>query len=201
MDFMRRSCAWAFLGAFVFVAEVSWGDVTVSTASLSAPTTAAALPVVEPFVSPLGTLDAGIISGFGKRDVPAQSTSTVTLPGQPKFEMHEGVDYGVQPGTQVCAARSGKVIFAGFSKMYFSRADKKDQHRFVIILHADGQSSRYVHLSNLRVRPGQEVKAGQVLGVVSESDEWTMPVLHFEIRNVQGKAIDPEKVLTDAERP
>jgi murein DD-endopeptidase MepM/ murein hydrolase activator NlpD len=201
MDFMRRSCAWVFVGAIIFVLDVSWGDVAISTAPLNAPAAAAVPVVVEPFVSPLGKLDAEIVSDFGRRNVLVQSTSTVVAAGQPKPEMHEGVDYGVPVGTKVYAARSGKVIFAGFSKMYVSRADKKDQHRFVIILHADGQSSRYVHLSDLRVRPGQEVKSGQVLGVVSESDEWTKPVLHFEIRNAQGKAVDPEKVIADVDKP
>ena len=79
--------------------------------------------------------------------------------------MHEGIDYSAPPGTVVRAARSGKVIFAGFSKMYVSRADKKDQSRFVIIRHADGQSSRYVHLAGLRVRPGQDVKPGRSSGL------------------------------------
>jgi murein DD-endopeptidase MepM/ murein hydrolase activator NlpD len=115
--------------------------------------------------------------------------------------MHEGIDYNATPGTVVRAARSGKVIFAGFSKMYASRADKNDQSRLVIIRHADGQSSRYVHLGAFRVRPGQDVRAGQVLGVVAESDEWMAPVLHFEIRNIQGRAIDPETVITEVEKP
>ena len=83
--------------------------------------------------------------------------------------------------------------------MYVSRTNKNDQHRLIIIRHADGQSSRYVHLAGLRVRPGQEVKAGQVIGVVAESDEWVVPVLHFEVRDVQGRAIDPETVIKEAQ--
>src|SRR5438105_1854623 len=85
----------------------------------------------------------------------------------------------IAPGSAVKAARSGKVIFAGFSKMYVSRADKTDQHRLVIVRHADGMSSRYVHLNALHVKPGQEVQSGQVLGVLAESDEWAEPILHF----------------------
>ena len=197
MDFMRGLSAWIFVGAIVFVLDVSRGDVAVSTAPLTSPTTSAALAVEEPFLSPLGALDAGIVSGFGRRESLTASTATVTTPSQAKTEVHEGVDYGVPPGTMVYASRSGKVIFAGFSKMYTARADKKEQSRFVIIRHADGQSSRYVHLNGLRVRPGQDVKAGQVLGVVAESDEWTVPVLHFEIGMCrEGRSI-PESIITE----
>ena len=127
--------------------------------------------------------------------------STAAVSTAPKSEMHEGIDYSAAPGTEVRAARSGKVIFAGFSKMYVSRADKNDQSRLVIIRHADGQSSRYVHLGAFRVRPGQDVRSGQVVGVVAESDEWVAPVLHFEIRNIQGRAIDPETVIKEVEQP
>jgi murein DD-endopeptidase MepM/ murein hydrolase activator NlpD len=190
-----------FLGALFFVAGLSWGDMTVSTTSLTASTTAAVVVATEPFVSPLGDVDAGIVSGFGLRPVVDVSTAPVATPApaKPKMEMHEGVDYGVPAGTVVYAAKSGKVIFAGYSKMYASRTDKKEQSRFVIIVHPDHQSTRYVHLSALRVRPGQEVKSGQPLGVVADSDEGSVPVLHFEIRNVQGKAINPEKVMKKAE--
>ena len=115
--------------------------------------------------------------------------------------MHEGVDYRAFPGSAVKAARSGKVIFAGFSKMYVSRADKTDQHRLVIIRHVDGMSSRYVHLNTLHVKPGQEVQSGQVLGVLAESDEWTEPVLHFEIRDIRGQALDPVKIIAEPTPP
>ena len=185
----------------IFVLGVSWGDVFISSAPLTPSTTGPALHVEEPFLRPLTTNEADIVSPFGKREVVTPSTGTISGTGQPKVEMHEGVDYAANPGTPVRAARSGRVIFAGFSKMYVSRTNKNDQHRFVIILHADGKSSRYVHLNGLRVRPGQDVKAGQALGVVAESDEWVAPVLHFEVRNIQGQPIDPEKVMTEVGNP
>jgi murein DD-endopeptidase MepM/ murein hydrolase activator NlpD len=192
---MRRylsSCV--VLGAIVFVLDVSNGqDVPAGfpDATLMGSSTGAMLLAQEPFVNPFGTKKPRIVSGFGKRNIP----------NQPMPEMHEGVDYAAPAGTLVRAARSGKVIFAGFSKMYASRMDKTDQNRFVIIRHADGKSSRYVHLNVLRVKPGQEVQSGQPIGVLAESDEWTEPVLHFEIRDVQGHAVDPKIMITDFKRP
>ena len=167
MDLSRCcACALALAGALIFVLGVSWGEVVVSTSPLSAPTTGPVALAPEPFLCPLAIKDADIVSPFGKRDVLAVSTTTVSETAGTKQEMHEGIDYGSAPGSEVRAARSGKVIFAGFSKMYVSRANKNDPSRLVIIRHADGQSSRYVHLDGFRVRPGQDVQAGQVIGIV-----------------------------------
>jgi len=192
---MRRYLsACVVAGAIVFALDVCWGldaPVSLSSSALTGPATGAALLLDEPFVNPFGTKKPKIVSGFGKRDIP----------NQPAPEMHEGIDYAAPAGTVVRAARSGKVIFAGFSKMYASREDKTEQNRFVIIRHADGKSSRYVHLNVLRVRPGQQVQSGQPIGVLAESDEWTEPVLHFEIRDVQGQPVDPKKMITSVKKP
>lgn len=206
---MRRHRSALFLmGAIVFVWDVSWGAdslVSLSSAPLTGSATGVAFLVDEPFVNPFGTKMPKVISGFGKRDIPATLRPPVVSSGTrgtpATQEIHEGIDYRAFPGSAVRAARSGKVIFAGFSKMYVSRTDKTQQSRFVIIRHVDGKSSRYVHLNALHIRPGQDVQSGQVLGVMAESDEWTEPVLHFEIRDVQGQAMDPMKLLGDAKKP
>jgi len=191
--------AWVLVGVVALVSNPSRGEVALSSAPLTLGATDASVLAAEPFYNPFGTKLPRIVSGYGKRQVPPQlkalvvSSGAAVLPVLP--ETHDGLDYAAFPGSAVRASRSGKVIFAGFSKMYVSRQDKTQQHRLVIIRHADGQSSRYVHLSALRVRPGQDVQRGQVLGVLSESDEWTEPVLHFEIRDIRGQTIDPSKVI------
>jgi murein DD-endopeptidase MepM/ murein hydrolase activator NlpD len=191
-------CAGVLLGALGILAGGSWAidqpyavpassvPVTLSSAALAAE----ALAIEEPFVSPLGEKKALIVSGFGLRSVA----------GQPLPENHEGMDYAAPAGTPIRAARSGKVIFTGFSKMYVGRTDEKEPHRLIILRHADGQSSRYVHLTGLHVRPGAEVKSGQVLGVLAESDEWAGPVLHFEVRDPQGQAVDPQKLIKEVRK-
>jgi murein DD-endopeptidase MepM/ murein hydrolase activator NlpD len=200
---MRRyPSAWVLWGAIVFSMNRVWAwdvpysapissiPVAASTAPLSE-TATGAMQIEEPFLPPLSARPLLIVSGFGKREVP----------GQPKEEMHEGVDYSASPGALVRASRAGKVLFVGFSTAYVSRTNKNDKHRLVMVRHADGKSTRYVHLNIPRVRPGQEIQAGQVIGTVSESDEWTEPVLHFEIRGVQGQPIDPEAVVMQPEEP
>jgi murein DD-endopeptidase MepM/ murein hydrolase activator NlpD len=160
--------------------------------SQAVPPTDPALTVQVPFAVPLAT-KAKIVSGYGKRNV-VKPNAPAGAPPEP--EAHEGVDFRVAPGASVYAAQAGKVLFAGFSKEYVSRADKKQQHRFVIIRHADGKSTRYVHLNTVKVRPGLEVAAGDIIGTASDSDEWKDPVLHFEIRDEQGKPLNPVPLLS-----
>jgi|GEM_PF-2007129 len=170
-------CAWAHAEeALLYVStETAISSGVVVSVPMAAP--------VEPYECPLAK--CVVLSKFGGRTVPGKGVS----------EKHEGICLRVTPGQTVRADRSGKVIFAGFSKAYVSRADKRDQQRLVIIHHADGQSTRYVHLNTLQVKPPQEVKAGDVIGTASESDEWSEPVLHLEIRSANGTPLNPEKFL------
>ncbi len=157
--------------------------------------------VVEPFLWPLSPMIGGkktmVLSGFGKRQVPQNLWPLPTAKG-PVFtgvEDHKAVDFIAAESAVVRASRAGKVLFIGFSKEYVSRKDKNDKWRAVIIRHADGMSTRYVHLNAVHVAPGQQVTAGQVIGRVASSDEWTDPVFHFEIRDAKGVALNPMDLL------
>ena len=56
--------------------------------------------------------------------------------------------------------------------------------------HGEGVQTLYGHMSKLNVRPGQEVKQGQVIGYVGSTGFSTGPHLHFEVR-VGGQTKDP----------
>ena len=60
----------------------------------------------------------------------------------------------------------------------------------VILEHADGLETRYAHNRRNRVRKGQRVAAGHVVGTVGQTGNATAPHLHFEIRR-RGVAQDP----------
>jgi len=168
------------------VSALAWGeDVYFSTSPVVLSTAPVLQPVVEPYVCPLGEGKCKSVSRFGTR----------AMTGKPEKEKHTGVDLSVRPGQLVRAARSGKVIFAGFSKEYVSRANKKEQHRLVIIRHVDGESTRYVHLGDLRVQPMKDIQAGDPVGAASASDEVGEPVLHFEVRGANGAPMDPMPLL------
>jgi murein DD-endopeptidase MepM/ murein hydrolase activator NlpD len=196
----------------LILALLAWSGQGLYADGFSAPagsTNALATPDVtpEPFQWPVAIIINGhhvkVVSKFGHRKFPGVQSTSGTVPAAATGvdEVHDGIDFAVPVGSSVRVSRAGKVLFAGYSSAYVSRADKKDKNQLVIVRHADGKSTRYVHLDRpLRVHPGQEVKAGDVIGMSSASDEWTEPVVHFEIREANGKPVDPLTLLVDPQK-
>lgn len=120
-----------------------------------------------------------ISSLFGSRVHP--------VTGQVRF--HQGTDLAAPEGTPVVAAFSGRVEIAGSLGGY---------GLIVVISHGDTHETRYAHLSEVLVKVGQEVKQGNVIGLVGSTGLATGPHLHFEIwRKMQEGlvAIDPTPQL------
>ncbi|MGN9801826.1 M23 family metallopeptidase [Micromonospora sp. L32] len=118
---------------------------------------------------------------------------------------HNGVDIGAPKGTTpIHAAAAGRVLVARCDPDHRGRLDcdvdgypgKGGCGWFVDILHAGGYISRYCHMvEKPLVVPGQEVRAGEVIGRVGSSGNSSGPHLHFEVhrdgdRSSHG-AIDP----------
>ena len=95
---------------------------------------------------------------------------------------HQGVDLAAPLGTQVRAARAGRVSFAG---------EMGDYGKLVVVTHADGTSAYYGHLDSMAVGEGQSVAQGQGLATVGQTGLTTGSHLHFEIRDSSGQAQDP----------
>jgi murein DD-endopeptidase MepM/ murein hydrolase activator NlpD len=64
----------------------------------------------------------------------------------------------------------------------------------VIVKVGGGVSAMYAHLSEVDVRAGQVVAAGQQLGLIGMTGNATGPHLHFEVR-IHGAAVDPLPAL------
>lgn len=105
--------------------------------------------------------------------------------------MHQGNDYA-GPGVDfqpVSVIQPGKVAVAG---------PLGSAGNAVVIDHPDGTVTKYFHLmdNSIKVRVGQQIKPGQVIGNVGSTGRSTGPHLHFEVwRN--GRAQDP---TADADR-
>jgi len=102
-----------------------------------------------------------------------------------RFRPHLGVDFGARRGTPLLAVNAGKVIFSGRKGGYGN---------VVKIKHRGGYVSLYAHQSRIRVKKGQQVKKGQVIGYVGSTGRSTGPHLHFGLYK-NGRAVDPLKVL------
>lgn len=99
---------------------------------------------------------------------------------------HEGIDLLSPEGTAVRASAAGKVIFAG--------QGPEDYGLTVIVFHGGRWTTTYSFLSKVTVKEGDEVKAGERVGLVGETGMATEPQLHFEVRKNR-VALDPVKFL------
>jgi murein DD-endopeptidase MepM/ murein hydrolase activator NlpD len=102
---------------------------------------------------------------------------------------HTGVDFAVPTGTPVLAVADGKIENANWGKSYGSQVVMKCAGGWVI----------YAHLNKVRVKPGQMVKKGDIVGESGNTGNSSGPHLHFEMRdNIRwsaGKDIDPKDIL------
>lgn len=122
---------------------------------------------------------APIVSPFGMRRHPVLHVN----------KMHWGVDYKADTGTPVLAAADGTV---------------EDVRRlgnyglYVRLGHSDGVETTYGHLSRFEqgVKPGDTVKAGDVIGYAGRSGLASGPHLYFEVF-VDGKRVNPVPLVSD----
>ncbi|MDD2833115.1 MAG: peptidoglycan DD-metalloendopeptidase family protein [Methylotenera sp.] len=100
---------------------------------------------------------------------------------------NKGIDIAGKIGHEVQAAAAGKVIYSG--------SDLRGYGKLVIVKHNATYLSVYANNSLILVKEGQQVKQGQKIAEMGNSDSNTVK-LHFEIRQ-QGKSVDPLKFLTE----
>lgn len=102
-----------------------------------------------------------------------------------KRNQHQGLDFRVRSGTPIHAANAGKVILA--RNLYF-------EGNCVAVDHGQGLMTLYLHLSHFKVREGDLVKKGQLLGLSGGTGRATAPHLHFAVR-WQGMYLNPATLL------
>ena len=106
------------------------------------------------------------------------------------WRAHNGVDYSAPSGTPVQAIGDGVVELAGRQSGYGN---------VVQVMHSNGRSTLYAHLSRVDVRLGQRVEQGQRIGAVGATGWATGPHLHFEFR-VDGQFQDPLALARQTEQ-
>ena len=102
-----------------------------------------------------------------------------------EWRMHEGVDLQASCGTPIRAAANGVVRSVSY--------DSSGGHRLVIS-HASGLTTHYLHAQGYRVHRGQKVKRGQVVGRVGSTGWSTGCHLHFGVK-VNGRLVNPAAYL------
>jgi murein DD-endopeptidase MepM/ murein hydrolase activator NlpD len=95
---------------------------------------------------------------------------------------HHGVDLDLKMGTPVYTAFDGIVRISAFGNNGYGN--------YVVIRHKNGLETLYGHLSVRKVEVGQEIKAGQLIGLGGSTGWSTGPHLHFEVR-YEGNTLNP----------
>ncbi len=100
---------------------------------------------------------------------------------------HTGVDLVQPEGTPVLAAADGAVVAVGFSQQYGN----------CVLLQHGNMTTRYAHLKEYTVQPGEAVSAGDPIGLVGRTGMATGAHLHFGVE-VDGVPVDPMDYLPQA---
>lgn len=101
--------------------------------------------------------------------------------------VHTGIDIPAEIGVPVLAAGSGRVVWAGYG-LFSGSEDLTDPYGLAVAIRHDfGYQQEYLftvygHLSRVDVARGQQVQAGEVVGLTGETGKVTGPHLHFEVR-------------------
>jgi len=106
--------------------------------------------------------------------------------GRRRHSYHKGIDIPLHTGDPVVAVFDGKVRYATYNSGGFGK--------LVIIRHVNGLETFYAHLSRIKVKPNQIVKAGDVIGLGGSTGRSQSPHLHFEVR-YKDKEINPENLF------
>lgn len=117
-----------------------------------------------PSIQPVSSKDlSAMASGYGHRVDPIYGT----------VKIHEGMDFSAPTGTPVYATGDGIVKSAGWNSGYGNAID---------IDHGYDYLTRYAHLSKIYVHKGQEIKRGDLIGLIGSTGKSTGPHLHYEVR-------------------
>ena len=115
---------------------------------------------------------AAFMSGYGVRADPFSGAAA----------RHMGIDLAGPLGTPIHATADGVIAEAGWNSGGYGNLIKLD--------HGRGVETRYAHLSQILVRPGQRVTRGQVIARMGSTGRSTGSHLHYEVR-IEGKAVNP----------
>jgi murein DD-endopeptidase MepM/ murein hydrolase activator NlpD len=125
---------------------------------------------------------ARLTSGFGARRHPVLG----------RMRMHKGVDYAAGTGTPIMAAGDARVVSAGWQGGYGNA---------VVLDHGRGYTTLYGHMSRIgKIKRGQRIGQGTVIGYVGSTGMSTGPHLHYEFR-INGAHRNPLSITMPPPEP
>jgi murein DD-endopeptidase MepM/ murein hydrolase activator NlpD len=103
-----------------------------------------------------------------------------------QYYIHKGVDLSTyRSGDPVVTTADGQVVTIDYDEGFGN---------YVIIKHKHGYYTRYAHLQSSRVKIGQRVQQGDVIGYIGNTGLSTGPHLHYEV-HIGSDVVDPYKYI------
>ena len=130
----------------------------------------AAVPSISP-------VQGSVTSGFGYRFDPFTGVRT----------FHPALDISNPRGAPVMVTADGVVTAAGYEAGYGLAVE---------VMHGYGFSTRYGHMQGIKVKVGQRVRKGEIIGVVGSTGRSTGYHLHYEVR-VKDEPVDPSSYMVE----
>ncbi len=140
-----------------------------------APTMSLSIPSIDPVTK------VDISSYYGYR----------TDPFRGRRKNHKGLDIRGPVGTPIYATADG---FVKISKWFGSYG------KFIEIDHGNGITTRYGHMSRLKVSANMRVKKGDIIGLMGSTGRSTGSHLHYEVR-VAGEPVNPLSFMSQSSNP
>ena len=133
-------------------------------------------------VSPAASQGSGSVAGSSKLRWPVVGKVVGGFGPRPDGTHNDGVNLSAPMGTDIHAAESGVVAYAG--------DELKGYGNLVLIRHDNGWVTAYAHADEILVKRGDRINRGQVIAKVGRTGQVDQPQLHFELRQGQ-KPVDP----------
>lgn len=126
-----------------------------------------------PAIQPVSNSDLKrVASGFGYRIDPVYKT----------VKLHAGLDFAAPQGTPIYATANGTIRTAANMGTGYGN--------HVVINHGYGYETLYGHMFRIKVKAGQRVKRGEIIGWVGSTGKSTGPHCHYEVHK-NGRHLDP----------
>jgi len=118
--------------------------------------------------------------------MPLVDTRITSEFGFRRYRWHHGTDLKLNVGDSIYSTFDGIVRITSY--------DRNGYGYYVVVRHKNGLETLYGHMSKILVEIGEEVKAGDVIGLGGNTGRSTGPHLHFEVR-FQGLSINPTEIF------
>ncbi|MHC6203427.1 M23 family metallopeptidase [Breznakiellaceae bacterium SP9] len=108
-------------------------------------------------------------------------------PFSKQYYIHKGIDLSTyRQGDPIVATADGQIVSVEFDQGGFGNN--------IIIRHKHGFYTRYAHMLSFRVKAGQRVQQGEIIGFIGNTGLSTGPHLHYEV-HIGSDVVDPYKYL------